>query len=216
MGDRWGAGGAPKLGTGTQAGTVKGVGQSSPPCPSPPACPAYHGPWVESGAGSAGPGSRWRCISSGPAPSPPLPSAEAPAALACSAELKAKPAVESTALAHGGLIPVSGGDAAPTATSRARGAVLGTGLCWWGCRGLHQPVGACSGPWLCRVPPGHVADAHECPCGGFTELLIRVAIGSSDPRCGVRSFTRVTAARAGCRRGRTVPGEAPLPRPVAD
>ena len=171
--------------------------------------------WAESGAASAGPDSRWHCISSGPAPSPPLPSAEAPAALACSSELKAKPAVESAALAHWGLIPASGGRAGPTAASRASGAVLGAGLRPRGGR-APTPAGDARAPWrdraavgcaslpalvrrcgCARVLPGHVADAHECPRGGFTELLIHVAIGRSDPRCGARSLARVMAARAG-------------------
>lgn len=168
---------------------------------------------VGSGAGSAVPGLHWHSISSGPALSPPLPSAEAPAALACSSELKAKPAVENAALTRWGLIPVSGGCAAPTTTSRA-----------WGCAG-HGPAlpenhastsagnvrapragegGRCvSVPvlmWDCgcaRVFLGHVADAHECPRGGFMELLIHVAIGHSDPRCGVCSLARVMAPEPG-------------------
>lgn len=92
-------------------------------------------------------------------------------------------------------------------------------LCWvWGCArgeavfpphpGMRKPcgglwsAGCASLPalvWGCgcaRVLLGHVADAHECPHGGFTKPLIHVAIGCSDPRCGARSSTRVMAARA--------------------
>lgn len=159
-----------------------GAGQTSwasLPQPSPLALPHLLRSWVESGAASAGPGWHWHCISSGPALSPPLPSAKAPAVLACSSKLQAKPAVESTALAHGGLIPVSRGRTAPTAASKP------TGLCWvQGCAhrspGAHptrearvlwdQDLGGCAsltalvqGCGCAEVLPGHVADAHECP-----------------------------------------------------
>lgn len=94
---------------------------ASLPWPSPP---ALLWSWVESGAASAGPGWHWHCISSGPAPSPPLPSAKAPAVLACSSKLKAKPAVESTALAQGAN-PCVQRPHSPHSCLQANGAVLG-------------------------------------------------------------------------------------------
>lgn len=109
--------------------------RASLPRPCPLALPLLPRSWVESGAASAGPGWHWHCISSGPAPCPPLPSAQAPAVLACSSKLKAKPAVESTALVHGGLILESRGCTAPTAASQP------TGLCCMqGC--AHRRPGA--------------------------------------------------------------------------
>lgn len=118
VGRRWGAGGVPELGAGAQTGAAQGAGQPPPPRTSPPqpslgtTRPAHCGPGKKEEQ-SAGPGSRWRCISPGLPPSPPLPSAEAPAVPACSLELKAKPAVESAALAHWGLIPAPGGQQPP-------------------------------------------------------------------------------------------------------
>lgn len=177
---------------------------ASLPWPSPP---ALLWSWVESGAASAGPGWHWHCISSGPAPSPPLPSAKAPAVLACSSKLKAKPAVESTALAQGAN-PCVQRPHSPHSCLQANGAVLGTGVCSQRPphRGgkssvgpssgrLHQPHSTCAGLWLCQGAPRSRCRHPRASYGDFTKPLIHVTAGRSDPRCGAHSLTCAMAAK---------------------
>lgn len=151
-------------GRGTDRGST-GCGTASPPRTSPlqPSLATTHPARCSPGKKeeqSAGPGSRWCCISPGLPLSPPLPSAEAPAVPACSLELKAKPAVESAALVHWGLIPAPGGQQPPPpppelSESRAPTPAPGAGglRAVWRDRasaGCANLPGACVGLRLCQ------------------------------------------------------------------